>query len=117
MLGHSPAEAVTKTGPQKAATVSQRSSVSSIAIKDGGRKESHNRVPQTNVRRRMAAVNRGGIRSKVGAIRKNAKDEQERSAEMLLGRFTALEPLAKGACFNLWGRDRPYYGIRRSEES
>jgi hypothetical protein len=39
-------------------------------------------------------------RSKVGAIRKNAKDEQERSAEMLLGRFTALEPLAKGACFN-----------------
>jgi len=68
-------------------------------------------------RRRMAAVKRGGRRrSKVGAIR-NAKDEQERSAEMLLGRFTALEPLAKGACFNLWGRDRPYYGIRRSEES
>jgi hypothetical protein len=44
----------------------------------------------------MAAVKRGRRRSKVGAIRNNAKDEQERSAEMLLGRFTALEPLAKG---------------------
>jgi hypothetical protein len=73
--------------------------------------------PRPIYRRRMAAVNRGGRRSKVGATRKNAKDEQERSAEMLLGRFTALEPLAKGACFNLWGRDRPSYGIRRSEES
>jgi hypothetical protein len=91
---------LSKTGPQKAATVSQRPYVSRIAIKTAGVRNGDARAtpvsPRPIYRRRMAAVKRGRRRSKVGAIRNNAKDEQERSAEMLLGRFTALEPFAKG---------------------